>query len=328
MMKGTRMIRSGCIVLLALSVGGSGLSRSALAQSSIVQQSITLGELFGAVRASARVAQFQQVRPVENEILSRQLDRLSRAALEPLNIDEVARAWTAADGSRNAPLSRIARYKPRSARSVLTTSEGIAIDSLLMVTLQFIPELLDARVSEDSADALLAPVRRFNSVRRTESLAQSLEKLARYERKYGPESARLNVAEIGLNYVAQNIPPFAPSADGWPSPLELIASYVPSYLTVSDGRAQAWTLLEGGVRVYLFGEQWGRPGVAGLLRPAHASLGVALVNEQGGALREPWRGNSRVGAFVAWGGAKLAFVGGEGPNVFITQQVQLLPWVF
>jgi hypothetical protein len=107
-----------------------------------------------------------------------------------------------------------------------------------------------------------------------------------------------------------------------------VAAYVPQYLTVAQGQAQAWTVLEGGVRVYLFGERWGRAGLSGVLRPTHASLGVALVNEQGGALREPWRGGSRVGGFFSWGGAKVTLIGGRGPNVLITRQMQLLPWVF
>ncbi len=288
----------------------------------------TVGELLRAATSSARVAQFADTMPVEYATLARQLDALGRRGLDSLSLDAVGREWMATEGPRTAPLERIARWRRDDVLALMTPAEAVALDSLALVSSQYLPDLLELRVSVDSANTLFAPVRAFNRARRQVSLSQSLEKLRRYERKYGPGSPRLNAAEVGLNFVAQNVPPFQPSADGWPSPLELVASYVPTYLTVSDGRAQAWTVLEGGVRLYMFDPAWGRSGIAGVIRPSHIAAGLAVVNEVGGALREPWRGDSRLGAFLSWGGAKIAIVGGDGPNVLVSRQVQLIPWVF
>ena len=285
----------------------------------------TVGDLLRAATTSARVAQFEDTMPVEHATLTRQLDALGRRALDSLSLDAVGREWMATEGPRTAPLERIARWRRNDVLALMTPAEAVALDSLAMVSSQYLPDLLELRVSVDSANTLFAPVRAFNRARRQVSLSQSLEKLRRYERKYGPGSPRLNAAEIGLNFVAQNVPPFQPSADGWPSPLELVASYVPTYLTVHDGRAQAWTVLEGGVRLYMFDPAWGQPGMAGVIRPSHISAGLAVVNEVGGALREPWRGDSRLGAFLSWGDAKIAFVGGDGPNVLIHVRFSSFP---
>ncbi len=288
----------------------------------------TVGDLQRAVQSAARVARLADTLPGPNAVLLRHLATLDRAALDTIPLAAVGREWMVATAANRAPFARVARWRTRDPMSLLSAGEQIAIDSVALVSLQLLPELLELRMPEDSVDALLAPISAFDRARRQESLAQSLEKLRRYERKFGPTSARLNVAEVALNFVAQSIPPFRPSADGWPSPLEVVASYVPSYLTVSDGKATAWTVLEVGARYYVFDPRWGRGGLGGVLRPAHLSAGIAIVNGLGGALREPWRGASRVGGFLAWGDAKLAIVGGDGPNIFLTRQIQLVPWVF
>ena len=288
----------------------------------------TVGDLIQSARASARVARFADTMPQQFERLQRQLDALGRSTLDTLPIGAVARASMASRESGRASFLRVARWNSSETVALLTPGEGAALDSVARITLQFLPELLELRVSADSTDALLAPISAFNRARLTESLAQSLEKLRRYERKFGPQSPKLNAAEVALNFVAQSVPPFRPGADGWPSAFEVIASYVPTYLTERDGRVQAWTVLEAGLRRYSFGDGWGKGGWAGVLRPGHVSAGLAMVNGSAGAMREPWRGDNRLGAFLAWGSAKIAVVGGAGPRVLITRQVQLIPFVF
>jgi len=287
-----------------------------------------VGDLIQSARASARVARFADTMPQQFERLQRQLDALGRSTLDTLPIGAVARASMASRESGRASFLRVARWNSSETVALLTPGEGAALDSVARITLQFLPELLELRVSADSTDALLAPISAFNRARLTESLAQSLEKLRRYERKFGPQSPKLNAAEVALNFVAQSVPPFRPGADGWPSAFEVIASYVPTYLTERDGRVQAWTVLEAGLRRYSFGDGWGKGGWAGVLRPGHVSAGLAMVNGSAGAMREPWRGDNRLGAFLAWGSAKIAVVGGAGPRVLITRQVQLIPFVF
>ncbi len=288
----------------------------------------TVGDLIRSARTSARVARLADTMPQQYERLQQHLDALGRLALDTLRIDEVARASMASRESGRASLLRVSRWSSSSAIAVLTPAEGEAIVAMVDHAINFLPDLLELRVSDDSTDALLAPLRDFNTARLGESLAQSLEKLRRYEKKYGPQSPKLNAAEVALNFVAQSVPPFRPSADGWPSAFEVIASYVPTYLTEHDGRVQAWTVLEAGLRRYSFGEGWGKSGWEGVIRPGHVSAGLAVVNGGAGALGEPWRGDNRLGAFFAWGSAKFAVVGGDGPRFLITRQVQVLPFVF
>lgn len=300
---------------------------TATAQPAPIPISGTVGSFRRAVESATVAARLADTLPVFQQSLLRQLPVLDRRALDTVPLAAVGREWMAAATDR-APLARVARWRASDPMSLLSSAEQIAIDSATVVSLQLLPGLLDARLPEDSVDVLLAPISAFDRARRLESLAQSVEKLRRYERKFGPTSARLNVVEVGLNFVAQSLPPFRPSEDGWPSPLELVASYVPTYGTVHDGRATAWTVLEVGLRYYVFDERWGASGLAGVLRPSQLAAGVAVVNADGGALREPWRDSPRIGGFVSWGGVKLAIVGGKGPNVLHTRQFQVIPFAF
>lgn len=298
-----------------------------LAQPATIAVEGTVGSFRRAVESATRAARLADTLPAFQQLLLRQLAVLDRRTLDSIPLDAVGREWMSSATNR-APLSRVARWRPRDPMALLSAAEQIAIDSAAFVSLQLLPDLLDARLPEDSVDVLLAPISAFDRARRIESLAQSVEKLRRYERKFGPTSARLNVVEVGLNFVAQSLPPFRPSADGWPSPFEVVAAYVPTYGTVHDGRATAWTVLEVGLRYYVFDERWGQSGLAGLLRPSQLAMGVAVVNADGGALQEPWRDSPRVGGFVSWGGVKLAIVGGNGPNLLITRQFQVIPFAF
>lgn len=138
----------------------------------------TVGDLIRSARASARVARFADTMPLQYERLQRQLDALARTALDTLPIDAVARASMASRESGRASFLRVARWSSRSAVAVLAPSEGAALDSLARISLQFLPELLEQRVSADSTDALLAPISAFNRARLTESLAQKSREAA------------------------------------------------------------------------------------------------------------------------------------------------------
>ncbi|MEP7383338.1 MAG: hypothetical protein ABI910_16740, partial [Gemmatimonadota bacterium] len=159
------------------------------------------------------------------------------------------------------------------------------------------------------------------------SIAQSLEKLNRFERKYGPDSPRLNIVEVGLNYVAQWVPLFKPNAEGWPSRFEVVTSYVPLYLTVVDSRARPVTVAELGLRGYLWRRGWGGS-EGGALRPGYISFGVALAGDRDGAFVSPLKGTRRVGGYFGWGETKLAILGGKERRLLLTRQFQMVPWVF
>lgn len=162
-----------------------------------------------------------------------------------------------------------------------------------------------------------------------EAGARSVKHLANYERKLGPQAPQLNGVEVLLNYTAQRwIPGFAPSIKRGPSPLELIANYVPSYASGVDRKAVAVSASEFGVRHYLFGDNWGKTGKEGIIKPAYWSLGALVASDKNGALSWPWDGRTRTGVFVGWGELKVGYIAGRKGSVLVTRQVQFIPYVF
>lgn len=162
-----------------------------------------------------------------------------------------------------------------------------------------------------------------------EAGARSVKHLANYERKLGPQSPQLNGVEVLLNYTAQRwIPGFAPSIKRGPSPLELIANYVPTYATGVDKKAVAVSASEFGLRGYLFGDNWGKTGKEGIFKPAYWSLGALVAGDKNGALAWPWDGHTRTGVFVGWGETKVGYISGRKGSVLVTRQMQFIPYLF
>ena len=86
---------------------------------------------------------------------------------------------------------------------------------------------------------------------------------------------------------------------------------------------------EIGLRHYFFKEGWGTgTGKLAWLRPGFSSFGLAWSGRSDDPLTPPWKGDSRFGAFVGWGQMKIAWLGGEDNRVLVTQQFQIIPWVF
>jgi hypothetical protein len=159
----------------------------------------------------------------------------------------------------------------------------------------------------------------------------ALRRLANYERKLGPASAKLNAPEVLLNYAAQRwIPGFRPTPLGGPSPWEVIASYTPGYITFADGESGVLPVSasEFGLRFYLFGETFGRSGMAGLLLPSYFSFGVLTASDENGALVWPWRGRERSGGFVSWGSIKVGYIDRARGTWLFSRQFQAVPFVF
>ena len=159
---------------------------------------------------------------------------------------------------------------------------------------------------------------------------RALQRLANYERKLGPTSARLNAPEVALNYLAQRfIKGFTPTPLGGPSPLEVVASYAPGYVTASSlKKATPVSVSEFGLRWYLFGEQFGKPGFKGLLFPTYWSVGVITASDRNGALVWPWRGSDRSGPYFAWGSLKVGYINRDGGSWLFTKQFQAIPLAF
>ena len=159
---------------------------------------------------------------------------------------------------------------------------------------------------------------------------RALQRLANYERKLGPTSARLNAPEVALNYLAQRfIKGFTPTPLGGPSPLEVVASYAPGYVTVASfTKATPVSVSEFGLRWYLFGEQFGKPGFKGLIFPTYWSVGVITASNRNGALVWPWRGPDRSGPYFAWGSLKVGYIDRDGGSWLFSKQFQAIPFAF
>jgi hypothetical protein len=211
----------------------------------------------------------------------------------------------------------------------LTAAEAAAIDTLAALAEQSVRRPLAAAAGAARTRELFIPVDAFNSARRRQSLAESLERLRRFERKYGPDAPTRNIVEVGLNYAAQWLPVFGPQADESPSRLELSAAYVPTWISMprKGVRSDAITVAEAGLRVYIWKPGWGAQ-EGGVLRPGHVTVGALVAGARDGALESPFRGQSRFGGYVAWGNAKIGFIGGRDSRILVTRKVQLLPWTF
>ena len=284
----------------------------------------TLGALVSAARTGDSVAVLRTANPAAHARIAGLLLRIDRPELTSLPLVLVAQPERVTGAERHARFAFVARAEQPAGAPGLAAVDGPAIDTLAMLMAQELPRALEPVVGEDSTDRLLAPLEAFNFARRNQSIATSLEKLRRFERKFGPDSPRLNFVEVILNYGAQWLPGFAPNGDGWPGALEVVASYVPTYLTVADGSGRAVSVAELGLRRYL----WGRDFGTSVFKPAYFSVGLAVAGERDRVLASPWRGDARVGAFFGWGGAKLAYVGGREKRLMITRQMQVVPWVF
>lgn len=158
---------------------------------------------------------------------------------------------------------------------------------------------------------------------------RALVRLSKYERKLGPTSAKLNGPEVLLNYAAQRwIPGFKATPLDGPSPLELVASYAPGYVTSADGSVDPVSASEFGVRYYLFGEQFGKTGLRGVLMPSYWSAGVITASDRNGALVWPWEGRDRSGGYVSWGAIKVGYIKGRQGEWLVSKQFQAVRFLF
>lgn len=253
--------------------------------------------------------------------------RLSAASIcDPLLADFSLRALR---GDAPAPFSAIGRVHT-GGYSAMRRTVFDAMDEFRSIVRATAPR--DAlRQSGDSsvAGALTVITETAHSLLVLAARDSALARLARYERKLGPTSAKLNLPETVLNYAAQRwVPGFAPRATTGPSPLELVASYVPTYATYADNKPQAVSASEFGVRWYLFGDQFGATGFRGLLFPSYWSAGALTVSDRNGALVWPWDGRTRTGAYLSWGTIKVGYVSGRRGSFILSRQTQIIPFVF
>lgn len=188
--------------------------------------------------------------------------------------------------------------------------------------------------------SLAAPVDCVLRALRQQALNRQLENLRRFERKFGPTSVKLNIAEVVTNYALQFLswPKLTGvDASGSPRPWEAVVAYRTTYLTFTrltgdtiKTSPQAVSTAEFGLRHYNFGETWGTGSnaIARLLKPGHWSLGIIVAPEGNGAMRYPWRGDARVGPYLAWGTLKIGWLSGGDKRVVVSREVMLVPYLF
>ena len=293
-------------------------------------RSLTVASLLQAAAVEVEVAGLRSTNATVAAMVDRLVARLNRPAVTQLPLAVVANAVEYTTEGRRAGFRHVARVSRRGVAVGLGSGDAADLDTLtrlMPAELRMAMESRQPPVPDDSVDRILEPITALNTARLEGSLASSVEKLNRFERKYGPNAPRLNAAEVVLNYAAQWIPLFQPDADGWPSRWEVIASYVPGYITMVSEQATTVTVAELGLRAYIWNRGWGADG-GGILRPGYLSFGLALAGEGDGAFVSPLQGESRIGGFIGWGGAKVAWVTGSRSRVMFTRQVQLVPWVF
>lgn len=233
-------------------------------------------------------------------------------------------------GRTHAPLGAVAR--------VNNTVDRTAQLELFTAMAEFRADVRQDGVREVVTASLGEANREFVNVSETAQALETmtardhaLRRLANYERKLGPGSARLNGPEVLLNYAAQRwIPGFRPTPLGGPSPWEVIASYTPGYITFAEGESGVLPVSasEFGLRFYLFGDSFGKSGFAGLFFPSYFTFGVLTASDQNGALVWPWRGRDRSGGFVSWGAIKIGYIDRDRGTWLFSRQFQAVPFVF
>lgn len=281
-------------------------------------QTTTLGDVVSSIEAASEQAGFASKRPELSTELRRHLETLKQSDLDR-SVGDVS--LLVSDGPRLSALARL--------RSGLSPVElDVALSEMSGIVENELRQDLQDAVGQSEATEILWPVTALYAELLDRSLEDSLEKLRRFERKFGPGSARLNGLEMAGNYLLQDIRHFGPDDNGWPGPLELIASYSPTYATYADDALTFVSVTEFGLRAYFFGPNWGHAGLRGLLKPSYTTFGMAVASGQDGALRWPWQDDARIGAFFSWGDLKVAYVGGDNQRFMVSRQFQLVPWVF
>ena len=146
---------------------------------------------------------------------------------------------------------------------------------------------------------------------------------------YGPGSAKLNGLEVLAAYLLQGTPAFGINAQGRPGPFEAVIAYVPAYFSRSDDKLRLIGVAEIGLRQDIFKNGWGfGTGRFAFIKPGYLLYGAAWAGRSDEPMQPPWEGASQVGAFFGWGSLKVAVLGGADKRFLITQQFQLVPWVF
>jgi len=237
------------------------------------------------------------------------------------------------EADRLARFGTVARHRSERASRAYDHARGYSveddIDILEDLRANVLGLCLGEALGDADAHAMLAPIDTLIRREIRRSREDSEERLRRFEVRYGPRAPRLNALESGLQFlVFQRIPGFGPvdSGPGW---FEWVSSYSPTYGTQRGSQWEAVSVVEIGIRTYIYAHGWGREGWMGMVLPSHVTVGFALADADDGALRFPNGTGKRKGVFVSWGDLKVACLDDSGEaRWLVSRQVQLIPHVF
>jgi hypothetical protein len=187
---------------------------------------------------------------------------------------------------------------------------------------------LVATWGEPATAVFLVPFTELHAEILRTSMEVSLEKIRRYEVKFGPGSPRLNVLETGLNYALQWWSWFGPDDQGWPGPWEAMAGYETTFLTYADDEPRALAAAQFGLRRYIFRGGWGVSGWSGILKPRYWSAAFLVTGDRDGALTWPWRGEERFGAAFSWGSIQAGYLWGDDERFIVSREFYVIPGLF
>lgn len=294
------------------------------------EEPATVGDLVQSVRAAADIADFAtgDTKPDNDELMGA-LRIIEESDATAMTLEEAVRRIEtpglmamshrrSKDYSFSTPAAGDRERLEEAVRDVRRIAQGPLDD-----------ELGEKGLTEDERDVLLAPVAEYHVAKLDAAIAGSIEKLRRYEKRYGPGTPPLNGVELLLNYAVQSAPNFGPDDDGWPGALEIIAAYDTSYLTAVDEEPELLSVGELGLRCYMYAAGWGeQTGLAGFLKPGYVGLGLVVAGEDDGPFVPPWRGEPRFGGFLTWGALKLAYVAGDESRFMVSRELEFIPWLF
>ena len=294
----------------------------------------TLEDVLTSLRRGADTLDLARVSPVQSQALDSVSIMFRTAGAAALTIDQLAAIVT----KTHATLSDVARWNPQPHPA---WAEPWFYDALVRLRRianaagSGIGPRLVAAFGSSVADHFIAPMDELETRILRSAQAKNAEKLRRYEIKYGPESARLNIAEVLINYLVArpSWSPLAPGEDG-PSPYEIVGLYTTSDLTASHSaddkfRAHVISGAYAGVRYYRFGapdEHVGR--IKAFLAPQHVGVGAFFTGSTDHALISPFENGHRTGGFLEWGIARAGVAVGDNWRVVIGVGKQILPYLF
>lgn len=248
---------------------------------------------------------------------------------------DVARAL-AGQPARFGTVLRADPMRVTTAATVLRIDAGVRdsvrelqkIATLVIIDLQGLP----APPSSDALAARFAALTDLNVGVIALAQARNLERVRRFEVKYGEGSPQLNLVEAVLNVALQRVPMFGPTREGDAGPLELVASYHPAEPVLGETRGEGAAVASSGqlgLRHYNFGAGWGSGStLRQLVRPRYWSVGALMIGPEGRALREINLDGSDVGAFIGWGTLRAGWVFGERGRIVLGSDKLILPHLF